>query len=229
MVDTKFFRRPTFHAPTRPTICSAGLEFRDYPTMVDAVRGLDAACGPRRRQPVVERRKDSSAEVALPDNVEIRRLPLDELRQLYAESDVVVVPLVETDFQAGITTILEAMAMGKPIVCSLTSGQDDTIVDGETGLYVPPGDAGAMRAAIDRLLGDPELAATDRGRRPPLVRRARRHRRLLQPAGERGGPCAGARRLTRPLQPELSAPNGAGGTMKQTECRGCGQRPVIWS
>lgn len=157
MVDTKFFA-PT-HAPRwpRPTICSAGLEFRDYPTMVEAVRSLDARVVLAAASPW-SARKDSSADVALPDNVEIRRLPLDELRQLYAEADVVVVPLVETDFQAGITTILEAMAMGKPIVCSLTTGQDDTIVDGETGLYVPPGDADSMRAAIDRLLGDPELA-----------------------------------------------------------------------
>ena len=157
MVDTRFFTPSDVPRSTPPTISSAGLEFRDYPTMVDAVRDLDARVVLAAASPW-SARKDSSAEVALPDHVEIRRLPLDELRQLYAETDVVVVPLVETDFQAGITTILEAMAMGKPIVCSLTSGQDDTIVDGETGIYVPPGDAGAMRAAIDRLLGDPEMA-----------------------------------------------------------------------
>jgi glycosyltransferase involved in cell wall biosynthesis len=158
MVDTTFFTPVEVSRSERPVVCSAGLEFRDYPTMVEAVRGLDARVVLAAASPWSARR-DTSADVALPDNVEVRRLPLDELRQLYAEADVVVVPLVETDFQAGITTILEAMAMGKPIVCTLTSGQDDTIIEGETGLYVPPGDAGAMRAAIDRLLDDPELAA----------------------------------------------------------------------
>ena len=65
------------------------------------------------------------------------KLPAHDLRQLYAETDVVVVPLVEeTDFQAGITTILEAMAMGKPSCARCTCGQDDTVVDGVDGIHV---------------------------------------------------------------------------------------------
>ena len=81
-----------------------------------------------------------------------------ELRALYGRAAFVVVPLEETDFQAGITTILEAMAMAKAIVCSRTEGQTDTIVDEVNGLYVPPGDVPALRRAIERLLADPELA-----------------------------------------------------------------------
>jgi glycosyltransferase involved in cell wall biosynthesis len=68
-------------------------------------------------------------------------------------------PLVEVDFQAGITTILEAMSMGRPVLCTRTSGQTDTIVDGETGAYVPPGDAVALRDAIVRWLADPAEVA----------------------------------------------------------------------
>ena len=64
-------------------------------------------------------------------------------------------PLVDVDFQAGITTILEAMAMRRPVVCTLTRGQNDTIVDGQTGRYVPPRDAGALRREILALLDDP--------------------------------------------------------------------------
>ena len=48
--------------------------------------------------------------------------------------------------------------MGLAVVCSKTSGQTDTIVDGETGVYVPPGTsrtAGGDR----RLLADPAEAA----------------------------------------------------------------------
>jgi glycosyltransferase involved in cell wall biosynthesis len=81
------------------------------------------------------------------------------LRELYARADLVVVPVVETDFQAGITTILEAMAMGKAVVCTRTTGQTDTIVDDVTGVYVPPGDAPALRAAIEDLLVDPARRA----------------------------------------------------------------------
>jgi hypothetical protein len=96
--------------------------------------------------------------IDIPANVTARGYDLFALRQLYADAAIVVVPLQETDFQAGITTILEAMSMGKPVVCTLTTGQTDTIVDGETGIYVAPGDAAGMRAAIERLLADPTEA-----------------------------------------------------------------------
>ena len=87
-----------------------------------------------------------------------RRYEYDELRQLYADSRFVVVPLYENDFQAGITTILEGMAMGKAIITTRTTGQIDTIRHEENGLYVAPGDAQGWRTAITRLLDDPALA-----------------------------------------------------------------------
>jgi glycosyltransferase involved in cell wall biosynthesis len=68
-------------------------------------------------------------------------------------------PLQETDFQAGITTILEAMAMARPVICTRTTGQTDVIVDRETGIYVPPGDPVALHDAIVSLLDDPDRAA----------------------------------------------------------------------
>ncbi len=153
MVDTAFFAPDRVEVEPRRMICSAGLERRDYPTLMDAVDGLDvevviAAASPWSKQ------ADSSAERPLPPNVEIRRLSLFELRELYAESRFVVMPLVDVDFQAGITTILEGMAMGRAIVCTRTPGQTDTVIDGDTGVYVPPGDAAALRAAIVRLLDD---------------------------------------------------------------------------
>jgi type III pantothenate kinase len=49
------------------------------------------------------------------------------------------------------------MAYGRPVVASAVGGLVDAIDDGVTGLLVPPGDAGALRAAIERLLGDADL------------------------------------------------------------------------
>ena len=154
MVDTKFFAPGRVEAEPRRMICSAGLERRDYPTLMDAVEGLDvevviAAASPWSKV------ADSSAGRDLPSNVEVRRLTLFELRELYAESLFVVMPLMDVDFQAGITTILEGMAMGRAIVCTHTAGQTDTLIAGQTGLYVPPNDAVALRAAVQRLLDDP--------------------------------------------------------------------------
>ena len=160
MVDTAWWRRDAAEgrSAARPTICSVGQEWRDYHTLVEAVRGVDvdvviAAASPWSRRP------DAARELDIPDNVHVTKLSQFDLRQLYGDSDFVVVPVEETDFQAGITTILEAMSMGLAVVCSRTAGQTDTVVDGVNGLLVAPGDAAALRAAIERLLHDPELAA----------------------------------------------------------------------
>ena len=51
----------------------------------------------------------------------------------------------------------EAMAHGRPVVATAVGGLVDAVEDGVTGLLVPPRDAAALRAALERLLGDPEL------------------------------------------------------------------------
>lgn len=51
----------------------------------------------------------------------------------------------------------EAMAYGRPVVASAVGGLVDAVEDGVTGLLVPPRDPAALRAAIERLLGDAEL------------------------------------------------------------------------
>lgn len=152
MVDTQFFVPPRQGGAGR-LICSAGLERRDYATLVEAVEGVDAevviaAASPWSRQ------SDKSSTLAVPDNVRFCSLDLAELRDLYASAAFVVMPLVEVDFQAGITSILEAMAMARPVLCSRTAGQTDTIMDGETGWYVTPGDPAALRSKIVDLLDD---------------------------------------------------------------------------
>jgi glycosyltransferase involved in cell wall biosynthesis len=160
MVDTEFWRPEHVSvAPrSRPLICAVGQELRDYPTLVEAVRGLDADVVIAAASPWSKRR-DSSAGLDVPPNVTVRGYDLFELRQLYADAALVLVPLEETDFQAGITTILEAMSMARAIVCTRTKGQTDAIVEGENGRYVPSRDADALRRAILDLLGDPDEAA----------------------------------------------------------------------
>ena len=153
MVDTDFFDPEHLDVEQQEMICSAGLERRDYETLMEAVQGLDvkvvvAAASPWSKQ------SDATEGAALPSNVEVRRLDLFELRELYARSRFVVMPLFEVEFQAGITTILEGMSMGKAILCTRTSGQSDTVVEGHTGRYVPPADVEALREAIRVMLAD---------------------------------------------------------------------------
>jgi len=52
---------------------------------------------------------------------------------------------------------LEAMISGRPVIASEIGGLSDTVVDGETGLLVTPGDPGALASALRRLLADRNL------------------------------------------------------------------------
>ena len=149
------------------TICSVGCisGFRDYATLVEAVRSLpvrvELAVGSlilseenRRRRAEIFR---SAIPVAsLPGNVGYQYdLSPTALRDLYARSRFVVVPLEEVDFDAGVTTITEAMAMGKAVVVTRNKGQVDIVRDGVDGVYVPPRDPRALREAIVHLLENP--------------------------------------------------------------------------
>jgi glycosyltransferase involved in cell wall biosynthesis len=155
--DTRFFQ-PVPRANVERRISSAGLELRDYPTLIEAVRGLDVDVRLAAASPWSKRRNETTDRV-LPPNVSARGYSYHELRDLYASSLFVVVPLYDNDFQAGVTTMLEAMAMGKAVIVTRTKGQRDVIQDGINGLYVPPGDPRALREAISRLLASPDQAA----------------------------------------------------------------------
>lgn len=157
MVDSEFFSLEGAPVGGERMVCAAGLEWRDYPTLLEAVRGLDVRVVIAPASPW-SRWSDSSRAVPVPDNVEIRQLGFADLRQLYADADLVVLPLFDAVFQAGITTILEAMAMERPVICSQSPGQTDVIVHQENGLYVPPGDVEALRSAIVEVLNDPARA-----------------------------------------------------------------------
>jgi glycosyltransferase involved in cell wall biosynthesis len=54
--------------------------------------------------------------------------------------------------------VIEAAARARAVVGSRVGGIPDVVVDGETGLLVPPGDAGALAEALARVVSDPALA-----------------------------------------------------------------------
>jgi glycosyltransferase involved in cell wall biosynthesis len=78
----------------------------------------------------------------------------DELHELYARAAVVACPSRREGFGVA---CLEAMAHGRPVVATRVGGLLDLVVDGETGIVVPPRDPAALRSALDRLLADPDL------------------------------------------------------------------------
>jgi glycosyltransferase involved in cell wall biosynthesis len=77
----------------------------------------------------------------------------DDVPELLAALDVLVHPSVEPDTLP--TAVLEAMAAARPVIASAIGGIPELVVDGETGLLVPPGDHHALAAALRSLLTDP--------------------------------------------------------------------------
>ena len=81
---------------------------------------------------------------------------LPDASVLLASADVAVVPSREEG--QGIAA-LEAMGAGAPVVASRTGGLPETVVDGETGFLVKPGDPAALADAVLRVLSDEALGA----------------------------------------------------------------------
>ncbi|WP_428564903.1 MAG: glycosyltransferase [Solidesulfovibrio sp. DCME] len=88
------------------------------------------------------------------------RIPDAELPHWLAACDVFCLPSVSRAEMFGIVQ-LEAMAFGKPVVSTAIPGSGVAWVNrhGETGLVVPPGQAGPLAEALSLLLGDPALCA----------------------------------------------------------------------
>ena len=81
-------------------------------------------------------------------------VPHTELERLYRRAAIVVMP---SHSEGQGVVAIEAMAHGRPVVGSRVGGLAEIVVDGETGILVPPRDAAALRIALLRLLGDGEL------------------------------------------------------------------------
>ena len=167
MVDANFFSpkevtKGIVHTldlkyPDRPLICGVGLEFRDYPTLMKAVEDLPVQVVIAAGSPW-SKREDSTEWYTPPDNVLVHRFSQHELRALYHESTVLTMSLYHVNFQAGVTALLEAMAMEKPIICTSTPGQTDVVIHDKTGYYVPPEDPTTLKLAIQEILAQPEKA-----------------------------------------------------------------------
>nr|WP_238393275.1 glycosyltransferase [Myxacorys almedinensis] len=81
-----------------------------------------------------------------------------ELRQLYRDSDVVVISLQDHNYQAGLTTLFEAFACRRPVIMTRTPGLVEDLIDQGYMIGVKPNDPTGMKAAIADLLDHPEKA-----------------------------------------------------------------------
>ncbi len=129
-------------------VLALGHSNRDFPTLWEALRDTDVR--------VVMYRNPWMRGRELPNVVAIPSLlgPSEEAA-LVARAAFHVIPLKAAAFSSGLTVLLRAMARGKAVIVSDTTGIRDYVRDSETALLVPPGDAVALREAMLRLWRNP--------------------------------------------------------------------------
>jgi glycosyltransferase involved in cell wall biosynthesis len=168
-LDLEAFPAPTQPARTfKPRIVSVGrlVPFKGFDHLIEACaelarRGVDFTCeiigdGPLREQ--LQRKIDIlnvGARVAL-----LGSLSQHAVFEKLQCADVFALAAV-VDPQGGSdvfpTVILEAMAAAQPVVSARLAGIPESVIDGETGVLVPPGEKSALVNALERLLLDPDL------------------------------------------------------------------------
>lgn len=151
-VDHHFFKPQ--RTPLEDFIFAVGLEQRDYQTLISATKttGIQLV--------ILANSRWSSYKNRLPkaENATYltKHVPFQELRDLYAQAKLVVLPLENVDYAAGVNSALEAMAMGKPLIASQTTGIAEYLRHGETTWGVEPGNIPALRDAILSLWHRPQ-------------------------------------------------------------------------
>jgi len=137
---------------------------KGFDVLIDAVTGLDprvqlAVGGAGRDARRLARR---AAERGITDRCTfLGRVPEADLADLYGCADVFAMMCRERwgglEAEGYGIVFVEAAACGVPSVAGRSGGSHEAVVDGVTGLVVDPHDAGGVRAALDRVLGDDAL------------------------------------------------------------------------
>ena len=150
--------RREFDADGLPLVVTVGRYFREknQGLLLEALarlerplRALIVGYGPLEDELRGRARELGLAEAAI---VTGRR---DDAADLIAAGDVFA---LSSNSEALPLVLLEAMSLGTPVVTTDVGGVRDAVSEGRTGLLVPPSDAGALAAAIKRVLDEPGLA-----------------------------------------------------------------------
>lgn len=155
-IDERFYH-PT-DALEEDFVLSVGSENRDYATLVDAVlrttlklKVLSSSPWCRKTQPSLSA---ASGQVEF-----LPRVSYTEVRDLYQRARLVVVPLNDVEYAAGLSGVMEAFCMHKPLIVTASRGIADYVVDGQNACVVQPHDADGLAGALRVVSEDEELAA----------------------------------------------------------------------
>lgn len=134
-------------------ILAAGRSLRDYHLFIEAVSGLPIPV-------VIIGGSDDLLKTYIPPNIKLlRNISRNDYLDYMRRCTLCVLPLMETVRPTGQVVMLEAMAMGKPVISTKNMGTVDYVKNNETGILVPPNNIDAMRTAITSIINHPDTAA----------------------------------------------------------------------
>jgi glycosyltransferase involved in cell wall biosynthesis len=151
-----------------PRIVSVGrlVAFKGFDDLIDACaelarRRIDFVCDIIGDGPLRETLQAKIEQLDLSSRVNLLgSLSQDAVSEKLQAADIFALAST-TDTQGATdvfpTVILEAMASARPVVSTCLAGIPELVVDGQTGMLAPPGDATALAHALEQLLREPEL------------------------------------------------------------------------
>jgi glycosyltransferase involved in cell wall biosynthesis len=132
--------------------------YKGFEVLIDALQHTDAFLMLGGDGPLRPQLEQQAADLGLSDRILFTgHIPEEDLAAYFHACDVFCLPAVERSEAFGLVQ-LEAMACGKPVVCTqLNNGVNVVNVEGQTGFAVPVRDAVALGKGLARLLSDQEL------------------------------------------------------------------------
>lgn len=160
-------QKAAFTDNPQPFIVSAGKTERDHDTLVKAFLSIDYPLK------IYCSANTAPSLTGLPEHIEINAsnsshnaVSYQEILAAYRNAFAIAIPLAKTNNLAGLTSLLDAMAVGKPVIMTRNQSIDLDVEKEGIGFWVEPEDVQGWQQAIAYLLAHPEeaLAMGDRGR-----------------------------------------------------------------
>ena len=156
-VEASFFNDDSRVLPANPRLLFVGrlATEKNLPLLLEALAGISerfettlVGTGPLEQQ-----LKHQTADLGLKNIRFYGRADGEELRDLYRAADVFVLPSKSEGMSL---VLLEALAMGLPVVATDLASNRELVVDGENGLLVAPDNAAGLAAALLAVVEDPD-------------------------------------------------------------------------
>jgi len=155
-VDTDYFRPDASRVPEADVVSIGADPKRDFALLVALARRL-----PERSFRVIASAEHARALGEVPPNLAVEvDVPFPLVRERLSAARAVALPVRDNSYSGATTTLLQAMASGKPVVVTRTAAiaRGYHLEDGLNCRLVPPGDLEALESAVSGVLADPGAA-----------------------------------------------------------------------